>query len=177
MAEPLMNLNEEFLFFQNLLRDIVSCRIIFKKFECEIKKTQLTECNSMMWLIWYGYTISQLSGFRKFFEYKDNAHCLRSIVRHLKSDDLKKKHQDLFNVWKDKELETVLDKHLLHADKRFDEIKTTVFARDMDLFIDDLEKYVKSIEQNLGIVMDYDYYLSECGSGVNEFFEQIRKVS
>ncbi|HEX8946902.1 MAG TPA: hypothetical protein VF829_01675 [Candidatus Paceibacterota bacterium] len=180
--ERCMELNNEFIFFQNLLLDILTRRAVFKKFEDEMKKTHLTEHNDMMSLVWYGYTVSQLSDCRKFFDRDGNAHSFQFIVRHLKDDVLKKKHGELFDTWKNEKLETVLNKYLLHADMRTSEIKTEVSVRALDSFIDQLEKYIKAMVDDLsknysGIgALTYDGYLPDREREVDIFFEEVRKA-
>lgn len=178
-----MSLSEEFTFFQNLLLDILMRRAVFKKFEDEMKKTHLTEHNDMVALVWYGYAVSQLSDCRKFFDRDGNAHSFQFIVRHLKDEALKNKHAKLFGLWKDKKLETVLNKYLLHADMRVGEIKTEVSVQILDSFIDELERYIDQMIDDLaknhsGIsVLTYDTYLPERAREVDIFFEEVRKVS
>ncbi len=177
-----MELDNEFTFFQNLLCDILTRRAVFKKFEDEIKKTYLTEHNDMVSLVWYGYTVSQLSDCRKFFDRDGNAHSFRFVVRHLKDDPLKKKHGELFDTWKNKKLETVLNKYLLHADMRTSDIKTEVPVRTLNSFIDELEKYIKAMVDDLsknysGIsALTYDDYLPDREREVDVFFEEVRKA-
>ena len=177
-----MSLNDELSFFQNLLLDLLTRRAVFKKFENEMKKTHLTESNDMMLLVWYGYIISQLSDCRKFFDRDGNAHSFQFVVRHIKDEPLKKKHEGLFGTWKDKKMETVLNKYLVHADHRFSEINTEISVKILDEFIDDLEKYIKEIVDNLtenylGISsLIYDTYLPDREREVEKFFEEVRKV-
>ncbi len=174
-------LNNEFVFFQNILMDILIRRAIFKKFEDEMKKTHLTEHNDMMALVWYGYTISQLSDCRKFFARDDDAHSFQFVVCHIKNEVLKKEHKTLFIFWKEEDLETVLNKYLLHANMRFRDIKTEVHVRVLDLFIDKLEKYIESIKDDLlknysGIsVVGYGNFLLEREREVDVFFKEVRK--
>lgn len=178
-----MELNGEFTFFQNLLLDILTRRAVFKKFEDEMKKTHLTEYNDMMALVWYGYAVSQLGDCRKFFDRDGNAHSFQFVVRHLKDETLKNKHAELFGIWKDKKLETVLNKYLLHADMRVSEIKTEVSVKVLNSFIDELEKYIKQMIDDLaknysGIgALNYDGYLPEREREVDVFFEEVRKVN
>ena len=178
-----MELNKEFSFFQNLLLDILIRRAVFKKFEDEMKKTHLTEHNDMMSLVWYGYAVSQLSDCRKFFARDGNAHSFQFVMRHLKDESLKNRHAELFNIWKDKKLETVLNKYLLHADMRVGEIKTEVSVQVLNSFVDELEKYIKQMIDDLaknysGIsAIIYDSYLPEREREVDAFFEEIRKVN
>ncbi len=135
----------------------------------------------MMALVWYGYVISQLSDCRKFFDRDGNAHSFQFIVQHTKDELLKDRHIELFGTWKDKKLETVLNKYMLHADQRVGEIKTDVSVTVLDAFIDDLEKYVKEIVGNLsesydGIsVLEYDSYLKDREPEVDIFFNEVRK--
>ncbi len=178
-----MELSSEFTFFQNLLLDILIRRAVFKKFEDEMKKTHLTEHNDMMALVWYGYAVSQLSDCRKFFDRDGNVHSFQFVVRHLKDKPLKNRHTELFSTWKDKKLETVLNKYLLHADMRVGEIKTEVSVQILNSFIDELEKYIKQMIDDLaknysGIgTLTYDGYLPEREREVDVFFEEVRKVS
>lgn len=177
-----MELSNEFTFFQNLLLDILTRRAVFKKFEDEMKKTHLTEHNDIMALVWYGYAVSQLSDCRKFFDRDGNAHSFQFVVRHLKDEPLKNRHTELFTTWKDKKLETVLNKYLLHADMRVGEIKTEVSVQVLNSFIDELEKYIKQMIDDLaknysGIgALNYDGYLPEREHEVDVFFEEVRKV-
>ena len=183
MSDNCMELNNEFTFFQNLLLDILTRRAVFRKFENEMKKTHLTEHNDMMSLVWYGYAVSQLSDCRKFFDRDENAHSFQFVARHIKDEPLKKRHTELFEIWKNKKLETVLNKYLLHADQRVSEIKTDVSVKILDEFIDNLEKYIKQIVDNLtknysGISsLNYDTYLPDREREVDVFFEEVRKVS
>jgi folylpolyglutamate synthase/dihydropteroate synthase len=178
-----MELSSEFTFFQNLLLDILTRRAVFKKFEDEMKKTHLTEYNDMMSLVWYGYAVSQLSDCRKFFDRDGNAHSFQFVVRHLKNEPLKNRHVELFGIWKDKKLETVLNKYLLHADMRVGEIKTEVSVQALNSFIDYLEKYIKEmiddLAKNYSVIgaLTYDSYLPEREREVDVFFEEVRKVS
>jgi hypothetical protein len=185
MAEPdeenCMSLNDELVFFQNLLLDILTRRVVFKKFENEMKTTKLTVNNDMMMLVWYGYVISQLSDCRKFFDRDGNAHSFQFVVGHIKEESLKNRHAELFGMWKDKKLETVLNKYMLHADQRVSEINTEVSVTALDAFIDDLEKYVKETFDDLnknyqGISsLNYDTYLGERKLEVDTFFNEVRK--
>ena len=176
-----MSLNDELTFFQNLLLDVLTRRVVFGKFETEMKKTKLTADNDMMALVWYGYVISQLSDCRKFFDRDGNAHSFQFVVRHIKDETLKNRHAELFGIWKDKKLETVLNKYMLHADQRVGEIKTEVSVTVLDAFINDLEKYVKEIVSNLnenydGIsALQYDAYLKDREPEVDIFFNEVRK--
>lgn len=182
MSDNCMELSSEFTFFQNLLLDILTRRAVFKKFEDEMKKTHLTEHNDIMSLVWYGYAVSQLSDCRKFFDTNGNAHSFQFVVRHIKDEPLKRKHKALFEVWKNKKLETVLNKYLLHADQRVSEIKTEISVKILDEFINDLEKYIKQIVDDLnrnysGIgSLTYDTYLPDREREVDVFFEEVRKV-
>ncbi|MHB8913806.1 MAG: hypothetical protein ACYC4I_02240 [Minisyncoccota bacterium] len=148
-----------------------------------MKKTHLTEHNDIMALVWYGYAVSQLSDCRKFFDRDGNAHSFQFVVRHLKDEPLKNRHTELFNIWKDKKLETVLNKYLLHADMRVGEIKTEVSVQVLNSFIDELEKYIKQMIDDLaknysGIsALNYDGYLPEREREVDVFFEEVRKVN
>jgi len=80
-------------------------------------------------------------------------------------------------------LETVLNKYLLHADQRVSEIKTEVSVKILNEFIDELEKYIKQIVDDLtknysGISsLNYDTYLPDREREVDVFFEEVRKVS
>ncbi len=177
-----MELNNEFTFFQKLLLNILVRRAVFKKFENEIKKTHLTEHNDMMSLVWYGYTVSQLSSCRKFFDRDRNAHSFQFVVGHLKNEALKEKHSELFNIWRKEKLEIVLNKYLLHSDMRFDEIKTNVSVQVLNSFIDKLEKYIKQMIDDLAknysiSAINYDGFLPERECEVDIFFEEVRKVS
>jgi hypothetical protein len=178
-----MELSSEFTFFQNLLLSILTRRAVFKKFEDEMKKTHLTEHNDMMALVWYDYAVSQLSDCRKFFDRDGNAHSFQFVVRHLKDEPLKNRHTELFAIWKDKKLETVLNKSLLHADMRVGEIKTEVSVQVLNSFIDELEKYIKQMIDDLKKnysdigVLNYDGWLPERGREVDAFFEEVRKVN
>jgi len=176
-------LNKELDFFQNLILDILTRRSVFRKFEDKIKNTCLTEHNDMVALVWYGYIVSQLSDCRKFFDRDSNAHSFQFVIRHLKDDFLKKGHVKLFAIWKNKKLETIVNKYLLHADQQVGRIKTEVSIKILDDFIDDLEKYIKQIVNDLnenysGIgSLNYDPYLMERENEVEIFFEEIRKIS
>jgi folylpolyglutamate synthase/dihydropteroate synthase len=180
-GENCMSLNDELTFFQNLLLDILTRRVVFRKFEDEMKKTKLMASNDMMALVWYGYVISQLSDCRKFFDRDGNAHSFQFVVRHLKDEPLRNRHTALFGIWKDKKLETVLNKYMLHADQRVGEINTEVSVKALDAFIDDLEKYTKEIVSNLnenyqGIsALEYDAYLKDREPEVDLFFSEVRK--
>lgn len=178
-----ITLNNELNFFQDLILDVLTRRVVFKKFEDEMKKTHLTEYNDMMSLVWYGYTISQLSDCRKFFDRDGSTHSFQFVVRHLKDEPLKNKYAALFKIWKDKKLETVLNKYLLHADMRVGEIKTEVSVQVLNSFIDELEKYIKQIVDDLAKnyssvgALAYDSYLPEREREVDIFFEEVRKVN
>ncbi len=182
MSDSCMNLNDELKFFQDLILDILTRRAVFKKFEDELKKTHLTQYNDFVSLSWYGYVISQLSDCRKFFAKHDDAHSFQFVVGHIKDVFLKERHKTLFETWTDKKLKTVLNKYMLHADKRVSE-KTEVSAQTLDAFIDDFEKYLKEIVQdltknyaNIGS-LNYDTYLKDRESEVDVFFEEVRKVA
>ena len=181
LEENCMSLNDELTFFQNLLLDTLTRRAVFRKFETEMKKTKLTASNDVMALVWYGYVISQLSDCRKFFDRDGNAHSFQFVARHIKNEPLKVRHAELFAAWKDKKLETVLNKYMLHADQRVGEVKTEVSITVLDAFIDDLEKYVKEIVDDLnenyqGISsLNYDTYLGERELEVDTFFSEVRK--
>ena len=176
-----MTLNDEFEFFQGLNLDILTRRAVFKKFEDEIKKTHLTKDNDFMAISWYGYVVSQLSDCRKFFDRNSNAHSFQFVVRHIKDTTLQAKNDVLFEKWKNDKLETVLNKYLLHADKRVSEITTEVSVQTLDGFVDNLENYLKEIMQdltknyaNIGS-SNYDTYLKERENEVDIFFEEVRK--
>ena len=70
---------------------------------------------------------------------------------------------------------------MLHADQRTAEMKTEVHLATMDSFIDDLEKYIREIVDDLtknyqGIgSMNYDTFLPEREREVDVFFEEVRK--
>ena len=174
-------LNENLVFFQDLILAILTRRIVFKKIEDEMKKTTLTEHNDVMFFIWYGYIISQLSDCRKFFDRDGSAYSFQFVVKHLNDSTIENKHQDLFQNWKDEKLETVLNKYMLHADKRASEINTEVSVKSMNKFIDNLENYLKEIVDDLnknysGIgSMSYDGYLKDREGEVDTFFDQIKK--
>ena len=179
--ENCTSLNAELIFFQNLLLDILVRRTIFRKFENEMKGRMLAPQNDMMWLVWYGYVISQLSDCRKFFDRDGNAHSFSFVVKHLKDSALKDRHVALFDKWKSEKLETIINKYMLHADQRAAEIKTEVHLATMDDFIDNLEKYMPEIVGDLtknyqGIgSMNYAAFLPEREREVNVFFEEVRK--
>ena len=176
-----MILNEELEFFQNLNLDIQMRRAVFKKFEDEMKKTHLTKDNDFMAISWYGYVVSQLSDCRKFFDRDGNAHSFQFVVKHIKNSTLQGKHSILFEKWKNDKLETVLNKYLLHADKRVSEVKTEVSTKTLNAFIDELENYLKEIVDDLnknysGIgSLNYDDYLKDREREVEVFFEEVRK--
>lgn len=177
-----MELSSEFTFFQNLLLNILKRRAVFKKFESKMKSTYLTEHNDVMALFWYGYIVSQLSDCRKFFDRDNNSHSFQFVVRHLKDDSLRKKHIELFETWKNGKLETVLNKNLLHADMRFEEIDTKVSVQVLNSFIDELEKYIEQmiddLAKNYSIgALNYDSFLLERKREVDIFFEEVRKVN
>ncbi len=177
-----MKLNNEFTFFQNLLRNLLTRRAVFKKFESEMKSTHLTEHNDVMALFWYGYTVSQLSDCRKFFDRDGNAHSFQFVVRHLRDESLRKKHGELFETWKNGKLETVLNKYLLHADVQFEGIKTEVSVQVLNSFIDELEKYIRQmiddLAKNYSIgTPNHDSFLLEREHEVDIFFDQVRKVN
>src|SRR3989344_2061996 len=98
--ENCMSLNDELKFFQDLILDILTRRVVFKKFENELKKTYLTQDNDFVSLSWYGYIISQLSDCRKFFDRDENVHSFQFVVRHIEDEPIKKKHKELFETWK-----------------------------------------------------------------------------
>lgn len=176
-----MVLNEELEFFQNLNLDVQTRRAVFKKFEDEMKKTHLTKDNDFMSISWYGYVVSQLSDCRKFFDRDGNARSFQFIVRHIKDSAIQGKHSVLFERWKNDKLETVLNKYLLHADKRVSEVTTEVSAKTLNAFIDELENYLKEIVDELnknysGIgSLNYDGYLKDREREVEVFFEEVRK--
>ncbi len=176
-----MTLNDELAFFKNLLLDILVRRVVFRKFEDEIKGRMLAPGNDMMQLVWYGYVISQLSDCRKFFDRDGNSHSFSFIVKHLKNNALRDRHTTLFDKWKNEKLEAVINKYMLHADQRVAEIKTEVHLAAMNGFIDDLEKYIREIVsdltknyQSIGS-MNYDSFLTEREREVDIFFEEVRK--
>jgi hypothetical protein len=181
MQNNCVELNNEFSFFQDLILNILTRRVIFKKFENEIKKTQLSGSNDLMLLIWNGYVLSQLSDCRKFFDKDSRAHSFEFIVRHIVDNDLKSVKDDLFNDWKNKKLETIMNQYMVHADKRVNGIKTDVSVDILDEFIDSLEKYLKNIvidltNNYLSIgSSDYDSYLKDEERDVDKFFQEIRK--
>ena len=176
-----MILNDELTIFQNLILSVLARRVVFKKFEDEMKKTTLTEHNDVMWLVWYGYIVSQLSDCRKFFDRDESAHSFQFVVRHISDSALREKHIDLFQSWKDNKLETVLNKYLLHADKQAGGNKTEVSVTTLNTLIDNLEVYLKEIVDDLnkhysGIgSMDYVNYLKDREAEVDVFFGQVRK--
>ena len=176
-----MVLNEELEFFQNLNLDIQTRRAVFKKFEDEMKKTHLTKDNDFMLISWYGYVISQLSDCRKFFDRDGNAHSFQFVVRHIKDLAIQGKHSILFERWKNDKLETVLNKYLLHADKRVSEVATEVSAKTLNAFIDELENYLKEIVDDLNKnyldigSLNYAGYLEDREREVEVFFEEVRK--
>lgn len=176
-----MALNDELAFFQKLLLDILVRRAVFRKFENELKGRMIAPENDMMWLVWYGYVISQLSDCRKFFDRDGSAHSFSFVVKHLKDNTLRDRHVALFDKWKNEKLETVINKYMLHADQRTAEMKTEVHLATMDSFIDDLEKYIREIVDDLtknyqGIgSMNYDTFLPEREREVDVFFEEVRK--
>jgi hypothetical protein len=182
-SENCMSLNNELEFFQNLLLDILTRRAVFRKFETELKKTNLTEYNDMVWFVWYGYVISQLSDCRKFFDRDGRTHNFQFVVGHLKDKPLKNRHAELFEQWKNERLETVINKYMLHADQRASEMKTEVHLTALDTFIDDLEKYLKEIVDDLnknyqGIgSLGTTGFLVEREHEVDVFFDEIRKKS
>ena len=176
-----MVLNDELEFFQNLNLDILTRRVVFKKFEDKMKKTHLTADNDFMAIIWYGYVISQLSDCRKFFDRDGNVHSFQFVVKHIKDETLKTKHGILFEKWKNDKLETVLNKYLLHADKRVSEVNTEVSAKTLNEFIDELENYLKEIVGDLTKnytsigSLNYDGYLKDREREVDVFFEEVCK--
>lgn len=176
-----MVLNEELEFFQKLNLDIQTRRAVFKKFEDEMKKTNLTIHNDFMAISWYGYVVSQLSDCRKFFDRDGNARSFRFVIRHIKDSAIQVKHDALFERWKNDKLETVLNKYLLHADKRVSEVATEVSAKTLNEFIDELENYLKEIVDDLnknysGVgSLNYDSYLKDREREVEVFFEEVRK--
>ncbi len=176
-----MNLNDELGFFKNLNLDIQTRRAVFKKFEDEMKKTNLTIYNDFMAISWYGYVASQLSDCRKFFDRDGNARSFQFVVRNIKDSVIQGKHNILFERWKNDKLETVLNKYLLHADKRVSEVATEVSAKTLNAFIDELENYLKEIVDDLnknysGIgSLNYEGYLKDREREVEVFFEEVRK--
>ena len=128
-----------------------------------------------------GYVISQLSDCRKFFDRDGNTHSFSFVVKHLNDSILKDRHVALFDKWKSEKLETVINKYMLHADQVTAEIKTEVHLATMDGFIDDLEKYISEIVDDLnknyqGIgSMNYGPLLTEREQEVDIFFLEIRK--
>ena len=177
-----MTLNGELAFFQNLLLDILVRRVVFRKFENELKGRMLAPENDMMQLVWYGYVISQLSDCRKFFDRDGNAHSFSFVVKHLKDNALRDRHATLFDKWKNEKLETVINKYMLHADQRAVEMRTEVHLTTMDGFINDLEKYLREIIPDLNAnyqgvsSLDYETYLVEREREVDVFFGEIRKL-
>ena len=155
-------------------------RVIFKKFEDEIKKTNLTQYNDLVSLVWHGYVLSQLGDCRKFFDKDNRVHSFKFIIDHLENETLKKGHENLLKDWKSKKLETILNKHLLHADKRAGEMKSEVLTPTLDLFIDTLQNYLNNINKDLNSnYSDIGYqindsYLKDRESEVEIFFKQIR---
>lgn len=179
--ENCKNLNDELEFFQNLVCDIVTRQVVFKKFETEMKTTALTQGNDFIALIWYGYIISQLSDCRKFFDRDGNAHSFQFVVQHVEDSILKNEHSKLRTSWKDKNLETIINKYMLHADMRVREITTEVSVKNLNDFISSLEAYLKNIVDDLtkrhfGInSLNYDAYLGERENEVAAFFNEVRK--
>jgi hypothetical protein len=179
--ENCMSLNDESVFFQNLLLDIMTRRAVFRKFESELKKTKLTTYNDIVWLVWYGYAISQLSDCRKFFARDGKAHSFQFVVRHIKDESLKNRHAELFEKWRSDKLEAIINKHMLHADQGADGTKPEVSVTVLDAFIDNLEKYLKDIIAHLNInyqgisSLNYDAYLGDRELEVDTFFSEIRK--
>ena len=100
----------------------------------------------------------------------------------MKDGPLKKRHEELFEIWKDKKLETVLNKYMLHAETRVEDIRTEVSVHELDVFVDDLEKYIKEIVDDLdknhsGIgALTYETYLLDRAREVVVFFEEVRKI-
>jgi hypothetical protein len=181
--ENCVSLNGELGFFQNLLLDILTRRVVFRKFEAELKKTNLTEYNDMVWFVWHGYVISQLSDCRKFFDRDGHAHSFQFVVKHLKDKPTKNRHIELFEKWKSEKLEAIINKYMLHADQGNSEMKTEVHLITLDAFINDLEKYLKEIVndlnksyQNIGSPNNSSF-LAERGREVDTFFEEVRKKS
>jgi hypothetical protein len=176
-----MILNKELEFFQNLNLDIQMRRAVFKKFEDEMKKTNLTIHNDFMAISWYGYVVSQLSDCRKFFDRDGNTRSFQFVVKHIKDSAIQSKHGILFERWKKDKLETVINKYLLHADKRVSEVATEVSVKTLNAFIDELENYLKEIVDDLnknysGIgSLNYEGYLKEREREVEIFFEEVRK--
>ena len=168
--------------FQKLSLDILTRRAVFRKFEDGMKGTKLTEYNDVMALVWYGYVISQLSDCRKFFDRDSNSHSFKFIVDHIKEESLKEKHSQLLGLWKNEQLETVLNKYMLHADARFSEVSTVVSVKSLDIFIDQLDIFLKDIvtylTKNYSDIgsMDYSHYLPDREREVDIFFEEVRKI-
>jgi hypothetical protein len=176
-----MALNDELAFFQNLLLDVLVRRAVFRKFENELKGRKIAPENDMMWLVWYGYVISQLSDCRKFFDRNGSVHSFPFVVKHLKEKSLRDRHATLFDKWKNEKLEAVINKHMLHADQAASTIKTEVHIVTLDSFIDDLEKYLGEIVGDLnkyyqGIgSMNYIAFLGDREREVDAFFKIVRK--
>lgn len=174
-------LNEELEFFQNLNLDILTRRAVFKKFEDEMKKTHLTKDNDFMSISWYGYIVSQLSDCRKFFDKDGNVYSFKFVVKHIIDSKLQAKHGALFKKWQNNKFETVINKYLLHADKRVSEVKTEVSAQTLNKFIDELENYLKEIvadlTKNYSAIssLNYEGYLTDREREVEVFFEEVRK--
>lgn len=177
-----MNLNNELGFFQKLLLDIMTRRVIFRKFEAELKKTNLTEYNNyMVRFVWYGYVISQLSDCRKFFDRDVRTHNFQFVVEYLKNVSLKNRHTELFDQWKNEKLEVVINKYMLHADQRASEMKTEVHLATLDTFIDDLKTYLEDVVDDLNnnyqciSSLGTTDFLLEREHEVKVFFDEIRK--
>lgn len=181
ILENCISLNDELKFFQELTLDILKRRVVLKKFEKEMKKTNLAQDNDFMSLVWYGYIVSQISDCRKFFDRDDNAHSFKFVVRHIKNKTLGAEHTKLFKVWTNGKLETIRNKYLIHAEKSVSEIKIEISTKTLDLFINSLENYLKKIVEDLTKnyknidSLNYDSYLMESENEVDIFFAQVRK--
>lgn len=178
------NIKNELSFFQGLMLNILTNRIVYKKFEEKMKQTNITIYNDFMWLSWYGYTISQLSDCRKFFDRDGDVYSFSFLVKHTSNTKIKNKHKELFKIWKNEKLENVINQYLLHANKAVDkEDKLNISPNILDAFIDKLDIYTKEIANDissnyLGIsVLNYDGgYLEERENEVEIFFEQVKKI-
>jgi len=182
MKNNCIKLSNEYEFFENLIIDVLLRRVVLKKFEEKIKKTNLTISNEIVSLMWYGYVISQLSDCRKFFDRDNNAHNFKFVVQHVKSVTLQKGHHHLFKFWKESGLEDFINKYLLHADKSSKGFNNKALPKDIDKFIDQLEIYFNKIGQEL--ISDYSgvsnqHYkscLQESSEGAEIFFKEIKKI-
>ncbi len=176
------DLNQELDFFQEILLDILIRQAVFKKINIKLKQTTLSNTNDVFLLISYGYIISQIADLRKFFDPDIRAHQFSFITCHLSSKKFIKKHENIHKFWKEKNLEAIANKRLLHADKDFDQQKMTATFSDIDTLIKKIEKYMKEIIVDLDknykdiTTLDYGDYLSEREKEVNTFFEEIKQV-